>query len=513
MSKSKEIITRHNSGIFKLLGILILGGLLRFYNNTAVALWHDEAFSALYIKYSWSEMMHRIGLDVHPPLYYWVLRLWSYVFGDGLLSLRFLSILFGVLTIYAGYLFVKKAFNPPAPQAGALRAGNPKLALIAAFFLAINPFQIQYSLEARMYTLGTFLVLISTWLLLKALEDNKYSTWAWYGVATAAGLLTHYYIVFSIMAQGLYVLYLFIRNRKINYKAVGSYILAAILFLPWLPTFLIQIKRVTSAFWIPEPDRWSVPSTIFKMIFGGQGNDHLTLIVILIVAIFVIYYFFKETKPPIRWLIISGVAIPFLAAILLSFKQAIYLDRYFVFASLFFTILIAAALFYVPKYTTRRTLTIVFALISLILFFKNWQDLGVKNLIFNRQVNYKPGMAAAAEFINDGAQSTDKIYVGSSFIYFTFKYYNQTEIRPLLYSSGSLETIPHFSGTAILTNDDLILDFKPTEKNSNVWLLWTTGFSGSKPNVPGNWSIVTEKQWTDTPGFKGEIIVTEYRVD
>ncbi len=481
--------------------ILLLGTALRFYNNTAVALWHDEAFSALYIKYSWGEMMYRIGLDVHPPLYYWILRLWSYVFGDGLLSLRALSILFGVLTIYAGYLFVKKAFN------------NPKLALIAAFFLAINPFQIQYSLEARMYTLGTFLVLISSWLLLKALEDNKYSTWIWYAITIAAGLYTHYYIVFSIVAQGLYLLYLFIRNRQINFKAIGSYALAAVLYLPWVPTFLTQIKRVEASFWIPEPDRWSVPSTIFKMAFGGQGNDHTTLFFAAIVAIIVVIYFFKETKPPIRWFIMLGVAVPFIAALLLSFQRAIYQDRYFVFTSVFFTILIAAALFLLPKYTTRRTLTIIFTVISIVLFFKNWQDLNVKNLFLNRSINYKPGMAGASEFLNDNARESDKIYVGSSFVYFTYKYYNQTGIKPLLYSSGSLETIPHFSGTAILTNEDLITDFKPTPKNTNVWLLWTTGFGGSKPNVPGNWTVVTENEYADTPGFKDKIIITQYHVN
>jgi chromatin segregation and condensation protein Rec8/ScpA/Scc1 (kleisin family) len=54
---------------FSLILVLIFSAILRLYNNTAVALWHDEAFSALYIKYSWSEMIHRIILDVHPPLY------------------------------------------------------------------------------------------------------------------------------------------------------------------------------------------------------------------------------------------------------------------------------------------------------------------------------------------------------------------------------------------------------------------------------------------------------------
>jgi mannosyltransferase len=491
--------------IWWLSGILVLAGLLRFYNNTAVALWHDEAFSALYIRYSWSEMMYRIGLDVHPPLYYWVLRIWGYVFGQGLLSLRALSILFGILTVYAGYLFVKKAFS------------NEKLAIIAAFFLAINPFQIQYSLEARMYTLGTFLVLFSSWMLLKALETNKLKYWVFFGLLTAAGFYTHYYLVFSIAAQGLYVLYYLYINKKfkdrITLYSLGSFVFAAILYIPWIPTLLQQLQRVQAAYWIPEPDRWSVPSTIWKMMFGGQGNDHTTLFFTALFAVILLIYFFRETKPPIRWFVVLGVAIPFVAAIGLSFKQAIYQDRYFVFASLFFTILIAATLFLVPKYTTRRTLTVLFAVLSLVLFFKNWNDLGVKNLILNRSTNFKPGMAAASTYINDSARNEDKIYVGSSFVFFTFKYYNHTEIRPLLYAPGSLESIPHFSGTAILTNDDLITDFRQAQKNSTVWLLWTTGFGGSKPNVPGNWNVVTENTFTDTPGFKGDIIVTQYHVN
>ncbi|MEJ0021220.1 MAG: glycosyltransferase family 39 protein [Candidatus Doudnabacteria bacterium] len=482
--------------------ILILGALLRFYNNTAVALWHDEAFSALYIRYPFKEMMYRITLDVHPPLYYWVLRLWGYIFGSGLLSLRSLSILFGVLTVYAGYLFVKEAFK------------NEKLAILAALFLAINPFQIQYSLEARMYTLGTFLILLSSYLLVRALNSNKTSVWIAYAVCVSACFYTHYYLFFSVAAQGLYFLYYLWQQKRFTFnfnrdsltaKGLGSYLLSLLIFAPWIPTLLVQIKRVEKAFWIPAPDRWSIPGTIWKMAFGGQGNDHITLIITTLVAVAVIIYFFRETKPPVRWLIVLSVAVPFIASLLLSFKQAIYQDRYFVFASLFFTILIAATLFLVPKYTTRRTLTLLFAVFSLIIFFKNWRDLG--------PIKDKPGMAAASAVVNENAKPTDKIYVGSSFIYFTFKYYNHTPIHPLLYSTLHLKDLPHFSGTALLNEDDLILDFGQAKKGDLVWLLWTTGFGGSKPNVPGTWQKIDEKIFGDTPGFKGDIYVTEYTVN
>jgi len=505
---------------FWLAPILILGGLLRYYNNTAVALWHDEAFSALYIRYPFSEMMHRIALDVHPPLYYWVLRLWSYVFSSSLLSLRSLSILFGVLTILAGYLFVKEAFSASAKATGGsaeavAKAGkNEKLAMLAAFFLAINPFQIQYSLEARMYTLGTFLVLFSSYLLVKALNSNK--TWVWiaYAISVAACFYTHYYLFFSVAAQGLYFIYYLFQQKRftldyrrdsLTLKGLGSYILSLLIFAPWIPTLLVQIKRVEKAYWIPAPDRWSIPGTIWKMTFGGQGNDHITLLIATLAAVGLLIYFWRETKPPVRWFIIFGVAIPFAASLLLSFKQAIYLDRYFVFASLYFTILIAATLYLVPKYTTRRTLTIVFAIVSMALFFKNWKDLG--------QIDQKPGVSAASAVINADAQPNDKIYVGSSFVYFTFRYYNQTPIHPLLYSSGPLESIPHFSGTALLNNDDLILDFSQAKKNDTVWLLWTTGFGGTKPNVPGKWQKIDEQKFGDTPGFKGDIYVTKYRIN
>lgn len=370
-----------------------------------------------------------------------------------------------------------------------------------------------------MYTLGTFLVLISSYLLIKALQNNERKYWVWYAIVTAAGLYTHYYVPFTIAAQGLFVIYYLIKTQgltlnliksKLTLNAIGSYILSIILFLPWVPSFLEQMKRVEQAYWIPAMDRWSIPGTIWKMMFGGQGINRLTLIVATVVGIILVGYYLKKVKEPEKWLVLFGLIVPFVASVLLSIKTALYLDRYFVFASLFFSILIGLTFGQIEKFVVRKTMVALLIIVSLVAFAKNWNGLDVKAF---GQVNKKPGMAAAASFINDRASKNDKIFVGSSFVYFTFKHYNQTGIKPLLYSTGTLETIPHFSGTAILTNEDLILDFKQARKNENIWLIWTTGFGGSKPNVPGNWSKVDERSFADTPGFKGEILVTQYHVN
>lgn len=292
-----------------------------------------------------------------------------------------------------------------------------------------------------------------------------------------------------------------VKDKKINFHLIGAYLLSVILFLPWLKVFFRQLNQVEQSFWIPAADRWSVPGTIWKMIFGGSGQTHGILIITLIITAIALGYFIK-LKQQQKWLILLGLVVPFFGSILISLKTSIYLDRYFVFASLFFSIVIGMTFSEIKNYAARRTLLAVFFALSAIWFFKNWQE-----------IKLGPGMAAAAEQINENATPNDKIYVGSSFVYFTFKYYNHTQIKPLLVSSGPLETIPHFSGTALLNDDDLILDFKPTAKGSQVWLVWTTGFGGSKPLVPGNWRLVEENAYTDTPDFKGQIFIDQYRVN
>lgn len=477
--------------------ILIGSALLRFYNNAAVALWHDEAFSALYMRYPFMEMIERIRLDVHPPLYYLILRAWVVFAGDSLLSLRLLSIIFGVLTVWIGYLVVKTAF------------GNRRLADIAALFLAINPFQIQYAVEARMYTLGTFLILLASYFLLKALGKDTASSriryWAGFSLTISACLYTHYFLFFSVAALAIYIVYQAAVTKQFKnlVPAAISGLAALVLYLPWLDTFLDQISRVQASYWIPPMDRWSISGTIWKMVFGGQGIRQLVLIIASGVTLLIISYFLKRIRQREKWLIFLGFVFPFLAALLISVKTNLYLDRYFVFASLYFTILISAALNQLPNFFLRWGAIALLAIASLFAFFQNWELLDIHN---------RPGMAAAAEVVNLNSKPGDKIIVGSSFIYFTFKYYNETGASPLLISDRPIKDIPHFSGTALLTDEDLILNYQGLSKNQTVWLLWTTGFGGSKPGIPKNWKQLSEQTFSDSPGFKGEIFVSKYQI-
>lgn len=561
--------------------IIIVASLLRFYNLTAIALWHDEAFSALLIRYPLGEMMHRIALDVHPPLYYLALRVWDFILGDGLLSLRFFSAFFGILTICFAYLFIRDGFK------------NEKFALIAAALIAFNPFQIQYSVESRMYTFGAFLIVLSSWLLIKALETPSFQAiaknstkkiifpikkykwfniiyrsysqiahhkwWIFYGLSAIAAIYTHYYLIFSVAGQGLFIL--FIAWKKYNKNiaawikgeitrgAIFAYSIAFLLFIPWIGAFLKQLGQVEENYWIPKMSASSIPNTLWRMLSGSNvnfnPNTHNAIIgIISVIFIAMLIIAIKRESSKYKWLIIFSFLAPFLLAIGLSFKRSLYLDRYFVFAGIFYVMIFA--LFINSIYNSlgqnirnKRAQAAIFAffiLISFGLFIQNWRIISPAG---------KTGMAGASKYIFASAAPDEKVYVASTFIFFTYKYYAYqnyyqgdypsdfnpsamiTEnnvfagqrlypeyLTPLLYTPGltALSQIPHFSGAALLTDYDLLTDFnKNIKRGESVWILWTTGFGGSKPEIPQNWTQMDEAGFQDVFDYRGWIVATKYR--
>lgn len=517
-----------------LLTIIVLGIALRYYNNLGISLWHDEAFSALYIKYPWDEMMYRIGLDVHPPLYYITLRFWHYLFGDSLLALRSFSIVFGAGLIPLSYAFVKSAFH------------NKKAALIVALLTAVNPFQLEYVTEVRMYTFGAFFALLAAYLLVLALNKQKdyneslakkiphmpetYSVrrrmlWMYLGfaIAISAIMYTHYYLFFTAAALGFYALGMQYHFYKTDFKkywpALASFIIIGLLYIPWLQTFIFQFQQVSNSFWIPKMDIWSIPTTIWQMLlaFGIDISKTNTKIYVLIASLFsvgFISHFIWKTQEKAKWLILMAITAPFGGALLFLIigylrdaESSVFLVRYFLFASVFFTIALGMWFTQLKPSLLSKVLLAVYVLANLFAFVLHWNDLNV---------NERPGMRGAAEYLRSNVAFGDKLYIGSSFEFFNFKYYNKTSVKPLLYSGGNrdIKNLPHFAGTAILTNDDLLPDFsESTQRGDRVWLLWTNGFGGTKPETPVNWEQIDERGFAEIRPYLGTwIIVTLYEV-
>ncbi len=146
-------------------------------------------------------------IERSPPLYYSLAWLWSKLFGTGEVGLRSLSAVFGTLTVPAAYLAARELVSR--------RAG-----LIAAGLVALNPYLIWYSQEARSYALYA---LFSAWALCffaRAVRGRGRRSLALWALSSTLALGSHYFAVFLIVPEAL-VLARAVRPRRRALAAIA----------------------------------------------------------------------------------------------------------------------------------------------------------------------------------------------------------------------------------------------------------------------------------------------------
>jgi mannosyltransferase len=206
-------------------GITVLAALIRFSTLDHQSFDHDEAVTAIRVLQSnLGDTLSVVSrLERSPPLYYLLIWPWSKLFGTGEVGLRSLSALFGTLTVPASYL--------AARELASRRAG-----VIAALFVALNPYLVWYSQQARSYALFVLFSAGALYFFARALRDPAPRNLAlWVGASTLA-LCSHYFAVFPIAAEGLWLIAA-IPNRRRAIMAVGG---TAVVGLALLPLALAQ---------------------------------------------------------------------------------------------------------------------------------------------------------------------------------------------------------------------------------------------------------------------------------
>src|SRR5881628_1109250 len=94
-----------------LVGVAAVAAGLRWFRIDAQSLWYDEGISAHQLTRSFPEILRASALDTHPPLYYWTLKAWGDVLGPSEVSLRSLSVMWGVLAVVLTWLIGRRLFG------------------------------------------------------------------------------------------------------------------------------------------------------------------------------------------------------------------------------------------------------------------------------------------------------------------------------------------------------------------------------------------------------------------
>ena len=184
-----------------------------FFNN-----WHSKEYFEDYLAVQEDEKGNYVPVyenqknDVHPPLYYLLLR-FCMGFTTGHVSIWpgiiLNIIIYAFITIFM-YFILKKLLNTTT---------SPNIpALILAFMSSIILASLSNVINIRMYALSTLNILITTFLHIKLYETEKinFKLFIAIGFSVLAGILTHYFYVFYLAVLYLIFLIRYIKEKQLK---------------------------------------------------------------------------------------------------------------------------------------------------------------------------------------------------------------------------------------------------------------------------------------------------------
>jgi len=207
--------------LWALAGLTALGVAVRFASLGLQSYHHDEVITAArVIPGSFDQMLRQVkSSESNPPLYYVLTWGWAKAFGTGETGLRSLTALFGAATVPVAYFIGR--------ELASRRAG-----LIAAALVAVNPMLIWYSQEARSYALLVFFGALSLLFFARALNTRRGSDLALWALASALALGSHYFAVFAVGIEAVWLAVALRSRWRAALPAIGIVVAVGLALLP-----------------------------------------------------------------------------------------------------------------------------------------------------------------------------------------------------------------------------------------------------------------------------------------
>ena len=331
---------RNQPGLWVLLAVLLLAFGLRAYHLGADSLWYDETVSVHLAGKSLPALVAHTAGDIHPPGYYVLLHAWTRLAGNSDLAVAYFSLFFGLLLVVLAYRVGGQVFGP--------RAG-----LLAAFLVAISPYNVWYSQEVRMYTLGAVLGMGVLGAVIPLLAEPgargpRVGKWLiLYALFGALGLWMLYYFAFLLVAINLMVGLWWLatrRSRGVGWGWLGRWALAQVvlilLYAPWIPVAWRQATDPPVPPWRGFTGLGDLVAESWSALSLGQAVEMAQVwpALLLFAVLFVLGLLAKRLSPRLRgglagaqslpWFLAGCVFVPVLLIYLASFVTPLYHVRY-----------------------------------------------------------------------------------------------------------------------------------------------------------------------------------------
>lgn len=304
--------------------LLALGIVLRFANIEGKTYWVDEAYTLLRVagyteasviekafdgeilsiadlqKYqfrdgttSFADTLRSLAVESpqHPPFYYLMARVWLQIGFD---SVRSLSAVVSLLVFPGMAWLCWELFR------------SRWVAMVGMALLAISPFHLLYAQEAREYSLWTGLLLLTHAAFLRSLRMPHWRNWGIYAGLLAVSFYTFPFSGFMAIAYTIFIFLQATPKKQIIHYCISTGTAIA-LFAPWIGIALQHWQQVQKTLaWTSQDtkitflfDRWFLNLSRLFYDFGeGYENSHVSIILLLLVVFYSIYFLYRYTSPP-----------------------------------------------------------------------------------------------------------------------------------------------------------------------------------------------------------------------
>jgi uncharacterized membrane protein len=381
------------------IGLILLNFILKilFLGRQDIAL--DEPFTLYHSQAGLPSLFGMLKTENNPPFYFLLMHLWVWIFGISAFSARFLPMLFSSFTAPVIYLTGKRFFSV-------------KTGALAALIFTFSNYHLTFSHEARVYPLFSLLTCLSMYFFLSLLQHPERKRPFYLLILTNVFLIYSHFFGFYVIAIQVISCLVFRDTRKAAKPFLQALAVSLFLYLPYFPVFFSRFSASSGGTWVPPP----VISDLYNMVWRFSNVPVVTVFfLVLLTAALLIFLIRKRNHPlpvslPLK-VVLVWFFVPYLAIFLLSFKIPMFLDRYVIFTSAAFYLIIGQSV--VTLSGSRR---IVFYGLSAL-------ALGGMILTFNPNMDNHRRLKKAVEVIHDLKRRETPVLICPEWSELGFAYY------------------------------------------------------------------------------------------
>lgn len=299
----------YNHAPYILFAILSLFSLSLIFSKS---IWFDEAYTLSLIQHNYLEIIEILKTDMHPPLYFFALKLFCSIFGYSLITTKIFSSLGYIGALLIGCTIIKKHFGI-------------KISIIYMLTVGAIPMSLYFSVQQRSYSWCIFFVTLCFVYALIFIEEGK----SQHCIAfTVSGLFAAYNHIYALLAVGIIFafvfFYTFFKMKNRLKLILITYFGVVVGYSFWIMPLLYQTKDAANGFWLTgvEPLSLIVFFSGFIISAGILVNK-------------------KNRKLPIVFAIVSIMTIQLIGLLVTIFIRPLYIARYSVVILGVFALLIA----------------------------------------------------------------------------------------------------------------------------------------------------------------------------